>query len=134
MRKGTYLLFLTFGGPRKTGVGSLGQLEICAGEYCYVGSAMNGMDGRIRRHFSKDKKMHWHIDRLTVSADVMEAYVPLTHIEECTLSAIAEGCGCIPVFKGFGCSDCACATHIFFVTEGSKQKLTAAAGARPFLL
>jgi len=114
---------MTFLTPRSVSVGSLGTIEIDAEEYCYVGSAMNGLDGRIGRHLREEKKIRWHIDRLTISADVKEAYVPSEHIRECVLSEMAQSSGCIPVHKGFGCSDCRCGTHLFLVDGNSKRKL-----------
>jgi len=131
-RKGTYLLFLKFYGPRDVSVGALGTLSIAAGEYCYVGSAMNGLDERLGRHLSKDKRIRWHIDRLTSCADDMYAFVSLDPIPECVLSETAKGCGCHPVFKGFGCSDCRCWTHLFLVDDPSKQRLLRETGVMPF--
>ena len=130
-RKGTYLLFLTFAETQEIHTGSLGILAV-KGEYCYVGSALNGIDSRIKRHFSKEKKTRWHIDHLTLSADTTEAYISLVPIPECTLSEMAENSGCIPVFKGFGCSDCRCRTHLFSINETSKQKLLNMSNAAPF--
>ena len=132
-RKGTYILFLTFTESREIQVGSLGTLSIEAGEYCYVGSAMNGLDSRLRRHLSKEKRPHWHIDSLTLSADSMEAYVPSVPIGECRLAGTAEQCGCIPAFKGFGSSDCRCRPHLFRVGGASKPKLLNASAAEPFI-
>ena len=132
-RKGTYILFLRFDSKRQINVGALGVLSVDDGEYCYVGSAMNGLDERIGRHMSIDKKMHWHIDRLTVLTDGMEAFVPSELVPECVLSEMAEESGCLPVFKGFGCSDCKCGTHLFAVSETSKQKLLNTLRAVPFV-
>jgi Uri superfamily endonuclease len=122
MRKGSYLLFMTFPQPMTTDVGSLGTLRVGKGEYCYAGSAMNGLDQRIGRHLAKEKKVRWHIDRLTTAADAAEAFVSFDK-SECALAAIAEECGCAPMFKGFGSSDCGCRTHLFLVDERSKQEL-----------
>ena len=130
-RKGTYLLFLTFRNKISVNIGSLGTADIGPGEYCYTGSAMNGLDGRLKRHFAKEKNIRWHIDRLTVTADSMEAYVSLT-VPECTLSEMAAESGCRPVHKGFGCSDCKCGTHLFSVDGNSKEKLLNMSGATLF--
>lgn len=133
VRKGTYLLFLCFREPHTISVGSLGTLNVGAGEYCYVGSAMNGLESRLERHMRKEKKMHWHIDRLTVQADTTEAYVPSEPTGECVLSAAAGDSGCIPVFEGFGSSDCRCRTHLFMTDGRSKQKLLTVTAAYPFM-
>ena len=132
--KGTYLLFLVFEEGRTVTAGSLGTLDIRPGEYCYAGSAMNGLEGRIGRHMEREKKMHWHIDRLTVCADRMESYVSAdVPVTECTLADMARDAGCKEAFKGFGCSDCGCRTHLFLTDGGSKQKLINISGTTPFL-
>ncbi|MDR0791421.1 MAG: GIY-YIG nuclease family protein [Methanomassiliicoccaceae archaeon] len=131
MRKGTYVLFMTFRIPHILSVGTLGPLNINAGEYCYIGSAMNGLDSRIMRHLSGEKKMRWHIDRLTIVADGMEAYTS-AGIGECGLARIAVSSGCVPVFKGFGSSDCECDTHLFAVDGHSKEELLRRSAVLPF--
>ena len=123
MSNGTYILFMTFRDTLNVSVGSLGTLTIDSGEYCYIGSAMNGLEQRIRRHMMRDKKMRWHIDRLTVLTEEKEAYVSDVPIPECVLADMAERSGCTPVHKGFGCSDCRCRTHLFLVTERAKREL-----------
>ena len=123
-RKGTYVLFLTFSAPRTLEVGALGTVHLDAGMYCYVGSAMNGLDQRVGRHLSRDKKVRWHIDRLTLSADLVEAAESYPDcIPECELARIAVLSGCLPAVKGFGCSDCRCLTHLFWVPPGSRDNL-----------
>ena len=49
VRKGTYVLFLTFSEPFEGDVGRLGRIYLEPGTYCYVGSAMGGLDQRISR-------------------------------------------------------------------------------------
>ncbi|MDR0778555.1 MAG: GIY-YIG nuclease family protein [Methanomassiliicoccaceae archaeon] len=131
MRKGAYILFLTFRRPCTINAGALGPLTIGEGEYCYVGSAMNGLDSRISRHLSKQKKIRWHIDHLTMAADGTEAFIS-TEIKECELARAAEDSGCKPVFKGFGSSDCRCATHLFLTSTDSKEELLRASAVLPF--
>ena len=121
MRPGTYALFLRFDTPRKVTAGALGILEV-HGEYCYIGSAMNGLDQRISRHLSKEKKIHWHIDHLTTCANVIEAYESSSK-DECGLRKRAQECGMIPAFKGFGCSDCRCDTHLLISVPAAKNEL-----------
>ena len=41
------------------------------GYYAYVGSAMNSLIGRLKRHLIKGKKIHWHIDQLTERGEVV---------------------------------------------------------------
>ena len=133
-RRGTYVLFLTFDSCFSSEVGALGQLDLPPGEYCYVGSAMGGLDHRLDRHLSKEKRIRWHIDRLTICADKMDEYESYPDpIPECELARMAEGSGCVPVRKGFGCSDCKCHTHLFSVTSASKEALIADASLRRYV-
>jgi len=123
IRRGTYILIL--GMPEtKLSIGALGTAEIKEGSYCYVGSAMNGLDQRISRHLKKTKKIRWHIDHLTVGCTSAEAYeISDLLIGECGLCEIVLSCGGVEAIKGFGCSDCKCFTHLFFLTPEAKEKL-----------
>ncbi len=121
IRRGSYLLFLTFSEPFISEIGALGTLDFSPGTYCYVGSANNGLDQRISRHLSKEKKVRWHIDRLTLLADFMEAFE--TQISECELAKITEDSGGVPAVKGFGCSDCKCQTHLFKINDKIREIL-----------
>ncbi|WP_297495710.1 DUF123 domain-containing protein [Thermococcus sp.] len=49
--------------------------ELLPGYYVYVGSAMNSLEKRVRRHFSREKKLHWHIDYLLKEARLLRAYL-----------------------------------------------------------
>jgi len=123
IRKGAYILILEMP-ETQIRVGALGIVDVREGTYCYVGSAMNGLDQRIGRHLSKKKKLHWHIDYLTDACAGIEAYeaaVPGT--TECELGRAVLESGGSGFAKGFGCSDCKCMTHLFFLTESSKEKL-----------
>ncbi|MCQ2086373.1 MAG: GIY-YIG nuclease family protein [archaeon] len=120
VRKGTYVLFLYLNRDVEMKVGALGSVRLSSGSYCYVGSAMNGLDHRVNRHLSKVKKVHWHIDRLTLVVDEAFAYECEEEINtECSIADLMLHIGCIPAIEGFGCSDCNCNTHLFRV-ETSK--------------
>jgi sugar fermentation stimulation protein A len=75
---------------------------------------MGDLSARLARHQRKTKRLHWHVDYLTAKADRIIA-LPIRSSQrlECriaeTLSAILE-----PGPRGFGSSDCRCATHLFF--------------------
>ena len=43
-RRGVYVLFLRFDDDVETEAGALGHICLPAGDYCYVGSAMGGLD------------------------------------------------------------------------------------------
>ena len=123
IRKGTYVLFLRFDEPVGTEVGSLGRIDLEAGTYCYVGSAMNGLDQRVSRHLSREKIKRWHIDFLTSICNDMTAYEHEgDDPSECGLSELIQDIGGIPVVKGFGCSDCSCQTHLFKVDGKATRK------------
>jgi len=124
---------MTFDHDMKIDIGALGNVSFPAGEYCYIGSAMRGLDQRLGRHFSKEKTIHWHIDRLTVTADHMEAYESYPEpILECQLVGMVETAAGEPVLNGFGCSDCDCRTHLFKMNEDSKRSVISAAKLKPY--
>ena len=133
-RKGTYVLFLHFLSDLEIEVGSLGHIFLPAGWYCYVGSAMGGLDQRVSRHLAHSKTVRWHIDRLTLKADEMFA---MEHegdsITECTLGRILEGAGAEPAAEGFGCSDCTCRTHLFRAEPDGAVRALASRGLTKFV-
>lgn len=122
VRKGTYVLFVIFERDTDINVGAKGPHLFKAGTYCYVGSAMAGLDQRLGRHLAHDKCLKWHIDHLTVRCDRSEAWESYPDfIPECDLGHLVEECGGIPEMQGFGCSDCGCRTHLFRVTPDVRQ-------------
>lgn len=132
-RKGTYVLLLDLNSETELDVGALGRLRFESGRYCYTGSAMGGLDSRLARHLRSEKKVRWHIDRLTIAADRREAWESYPDpIPECELARRAEACGMVPVHDGFGCSDCRCRTHLFRVPEGTDEALIRTCGLNPF--
>lgn len=133
-RKGTYVLFLSFYDDIEAEVGALGTVRLDAGDYCYVGSAMGGLDQRISRHLAHTKKIRWHIDRLTVRCDDMAAYESEGEsLPECRLAEMLTEIGSVPAFDGFGCSDCCCRTHLFRVDKRSAEVALECAGMHVFV-
>ena len=122
IRKGSYILMVYLQNDSDIEIGALGHVFFSAGHYCYVGSAKNGLDQRIKRHMSKDKKMHWHIDRLTMASKDMRAFESYS-MTECELGHIVSEAGGNPVINGFGCSDCKCGTHLFRVDPDVIEKV-----------
>lgn len=124
VRKGTYVLFVTFDRDINITVGAKGPHFFAAGTYCYVGSAMAGLDQRLKRHLAHEKCLKWHIDFLTVSCDRSEAWESYPDfIPECDLAHLVEECGGVPEMDGFGCSDCDCRTHLFRVSQTVCEKV-----------
>ena len=124
VRKGTYVLFVTLGSDRNITVGARGPHLFKAGTYCYVGSAMAGLDQRLTRHLAHEKTLKWHIDYLTTVCDSSEAWISYPEpIPECELADRVGALGGIPEMEHFGCSDCRCLTHLFRVDAGTKAEL-----------
>ena len=74
------------------------------GFYVYVGSAMNGLGRRLRRHFCGRRKLHWHIDFLLEEARLVRAYAVFSNERlEDELSIAVSGVG--EGIEGFGASD-----------------------------
>ena len=99
-------------------IGSLGDIELEKGYYAYVGSAMKGLDARLDRHARLDKKVKWHIDHLTTKRSFipMTAMYALTRLRRAEHS-VAMGIEGQPI-EGFGCTDCECTSHLFYLGEG----------------
>ncbi|MBR4244685.1 MAG: GIY-YIG nuclease family protein [Candidatus Methanomethylophilaceae archaeon] len=133
IRKGTYVLAISLGSDQDIKVGALGILHFEKGVYCYVGSALGGLDSRIARHMRKDKVLKWHADYITTVADSVDAYISYPdYIEECNLAKMAMDAGMEPSHKGFGCSDCKCYTHLFKADDRLLRTLIKKAKMTPF--
>jgi Uri superfamily endonuclease len=106
-------------------VGKLGRIRFRSGTYLYCGSAMAGYRGRVGRHFSKEKKLRWHIDYLIQVAEPVGAY--LVHGGEgveCMLGGLISSLDGSEPIEGFGASDCSCRSHLFRIDDGSINALT----------
>lgn len=92
------------------------EVALAGGHYAYAGSALRGIEARVRWHLGKRKRLHWHIDYLLEKASVTGVY-RLESIER-TECAIALGLSArLSPVPGFGCSDCRCRSHLFFAAE-----------------
>ncbi len=111
--KGTYLLVMELGNDASIRIGKLGLVHFQKGCYVYAGSALNGVKQRIERHLRKQKKVHWHIDYLLPFTEVVDIfYKESTQREECRIARVLESnFNGVP---GFGCSDCACKSHLYY--------------------
>lgn len=112
--RGAYLLLLELKETTRVEVGSLGAVPFRKGHYIYVGSAMANLAARMARHLRPHKTRHWHIDYLRPRAAPVEALAVRASARlECDLAhALARVLA--PGSRGFGCTDCACATHLFY--------------------
>ncbi|HBC87133.1 MAG TPA: DUF123 domain-containing protein [Lentisphaeria bacterium] len=113
--KGIYILVVNLQNDSKIRIGSMGIIPFRKGTYAYVGSAMGGLEARIRRHLRTRKKLHWHIDYLLKRAVVMKVLVKGTSSksEECRTAGLLQSFGAAAV-EDFGSSDCKCASHLFY--------------------
>jgi Uri superfamily endonuclease len=115
---GIYTLILYLGQSCIVQVGMLGTLDFAAGFYSYTGSA-RGFGGlkRVDRHISiiqgKRSAKRWHIDYLLPYTRFCEVFITRTTRNlECQ---IAERIGeSLTAVKGFGCTDCGCASHLHY--------------------
>jgi len=86
------------------------------GWYAYVGSALSGLESRLKRHLSNAKSQHWHIDYLLEGASIGTIiYAETEEKRECDLANWLSLK--LPAVAGFGCSDCKCRSHLFFCPE-----------------
>ena len=101
--------------------GKLGQLVYPAGGYLYIGSAMGGISGRVRRYLDTPKRTFWHIDYLLPRGRAVAIVAGESDRRvECDL---ARDIGRqFTVVKRFGSSDCQCAGHLFH--GGAARPLT----------
>ena len=115
-KPGTYILWLELAEESSLGVGSLGKVTFAPGYYAYVGSALGGLAARLARHRRATKRMHWHIDYLLQRATIREIWhhTGAERLECAWAQALARMGGISPGVRGFGASDCSCATHLFF--------------------
>lgn len=112
----TYQLAIRIGRTIRIQVGRLGEFEFPAGRYVYTGSARRAMDARIRRHLSRAKRLHWHIDYLLAAPGTKITGVFRSNEPECTVNRNARG---VIVVEGFGASDCrsGCGSHLKLVAR-----------------
>ncbi len=112
--KGVYCLIINVKKCVKLKIGKLGKIKFVKGTYVYVGSAQNNLRKRIKRHFSKNKRINWHIDYLLENSAVnikKTFYKESKKEEECRIACLL--CSKEYPIKGFGCSDCDCYSHLF---------------------
>jgi len=80
----------------------------------YAGSALGGLEGRLRRHLRTRVLRHWHLDVLLSAGQIVDVQaLPTTDpLAECRLAAqVRAWSGAEPVPR-FGASDCPCGSHL----------------------
>ena len=112
--KGTYCLIIHLRVQTAIEVGKKGTINFKEGYYIYVGSALNSLESRLKRHLSSDKKLFWHVDYLLSSSnsEIDEIVFAVDNSKwECNLASEISLDGI--EISGFGCSDCKCNSHLF---------------------
>ena len=118
--KGSYSLIIR--APEEVEVGALGLKKFESDYLVYNGSAFGpGGLKRVFRHFSSEKKIHWHIDYLLEKGELEAALIFPDKDLECEISSEMER----PV-QDFGSSDCNCNSHLFGFNsfESAFQKIS----------
>src|SRR4030042_2076976 len=109
---GTYALVIRSENQLNIPVGRLGTYNFNSGYYVYAGSALRGLNSRLKRHLKREKPLHWHIDYLLQQASIIQIWYSLSAERlECAWNEIlAQLPGAVPYITGFGSSDCRCRT------------------------
>jgi sugar fermentation stimulation protein A len=119
---GNYLIFLEVPEPCEAETGALGLLAFKPGWYVYAGSARKNLSKRISRHLRKTRKRkHWHLDYLRPLAKTIKA-LPICSYKnlECDLAVALADLGGRGI-PGFGCSDCRCASHLYYFKDDPRK-------------
>jgi len=117
---GAYALHIVLPRRFEGAIGALGPVSLKRGDYLYLCSARGpgGISSRVGRHCRPEKKIHWHIDHLTVAGRVTEA-VAIPGGSECTLAELALTFPGVTVpVPGFGSSDSKrCMSHLLLLPK-----------------
>lgn len=114
----------------KLEVGKKGEFSFYPGFHIYVGSALGpGGLKRVKRHINlsrnRDRNPRWHVDYLHLNQAfrlVSAVYVFTSSRLECALASRIGG----DFVSGFGCTDCACNSHLFYRKESPLLEITEA--------
>jgi Uri superfamily endonuclease len=122
--RGIYCIIIDLPKAARIRVGSLGEFEFRRGIYVYVGSALSGMESRVRRHRSISKKVRWHIDYLLAEAEV-RSVISIPSADKSVECAVAKSLlkcedATVPV-RGFGSSDCSCDSHLIYLGDSDPE-------------
>ncbi len=121
--KGSYLLMFTLDQTLYIDIGKYREVFFQEGNYLYAGSAFGpgGLNARVKRHLSTDKKKKWHLDWIRPSLSFISGWYILGKNLECEWSQkISRMDGVfIPLFK-MGASDCkqGCPAHFLGLSKG----------------
>ena len=121
MNRGTYVMFIRL--RKEVLLKKPRKMRLEKGLYLYVGSAWNSLTGRLSRHLKKEKKIHWHVDQLTIAGEVV-AILALPGLKvEREISEFLSGR--FESVRNFGSSDLPVRSNLFRVPEESLGGLLA---------
>lgn len=125
MTKGIYQLLIYLSQNASITIGKKGRFRFPRGHYVYTGSARNGLEKRVERHFSKKKKHFWHIDYLLDFASIKRVFLFTNgKFDECALNLkMLEKPDAKIIMQKFGANDCRCPTHLIFFEKMPKMEL-----------
>jgi sugar fermentation stimulation protein A len=116
--RGSYLLVYYNRKGFKKVIGSLGEREFKPGYYVYAGSALQGLEQRIKRHLTGRKKIRWHLDYISPQHMKIEREYPIRRrdpIEENLARGLLRICE--DYVRDFGSSDSLLPSHFFYFSE-----------------
>jgi Uri superfamily endonuclease len=123
--KGIYCLLISLHEDKTLMVGKRRQYHFQRGNYVYIGSALNNLEKRLARHLKKNKKKHWHIDYLLEYANIVDVITfTTTQKIECQVARLIAALPNSKAIPQFGCSDCTCISHLYYLGSQPKQHLT----------
>jgi Uri superfamily endonuclease len=140
LHPGCYSLIIDLKRKKTIRVGKLGQAVFPVGTYVYTGSAMKGLAARLKRHCTRKKKIHWHIDHLLTLPDSrIEKIIlyPAAPGQECRQNRrIAARPGATVILKNFGASDCksGCVSHLLYFAKDFLPQFPGLLAVRPELV
>ena len=116
---GTYAFLLRLDVEWSIPVGKRGTDTFPAGYCLYLGSAMKGLAARVGRHLGRENRLHWHIDFLMEYACPVGVWWKAGQERlECGWARSAQSlAGSDLPARGFGSSDCRCASHLVYVSN-----------------
>jgi Uri superfamily endonuclease len=92
--KGIYVLLIQLDTTINIQAGKR-RFYLDSGFYGYVGSALSGIEKRVGRHLSSEKRAYWHIDYLLDVAKVKDVICGETpESKECSLARKAKRVTC----------------------------------------
>ncbi len=129
-KTGTYTLIMQLNQAIEIDVGKLGIYKFPKGNYTYTGSALGkgavGLRGRLLRHISKIKTLHWHIDYFLNAKESQISHIILCESNkkyECMIIKELLSLGGKTIVRGFGASDCksGCKSHLLFFEDNERR-------------